>query len=485
MQTAYPNLVERFLAVKATKPKKKASSRKTQDDAVRIVKTTTTSAVPKPRKRKQDPKPVTPILINRFLQRISSRRKPAAPAKYVASPKIATSAAPMDLSMFSFSLDDSSWSKVDDDDADLSSVINGMVAQRPDVMEFGGRRLRFEAVSPLGGNVRKCKGTLNMCTQSNNQKKSENRSYTNVLKKSFSESSVSNVQNNLPNRLIPATPNESLDEFDRLVMGPSVPSTSSSNQSRLVMGTAAPPTSTSNPSQLVMGTSSAPSTSTSNHSRLVIGTPSTSTSNPSRLVLGTGSAHSTSTSNQYRLAMETSAPSTSTSNPSGLVMVTSAPSTSISNPSRFVMGSSAPSTSTSGHSSTPIGHKLKSKPCTLSPILAPQFALSPQDLLTTSTATGPSPSPIESQPESVEPQVSHFFALNLTAEMDQFERSIDYRNMPDEHPPPDNRMMRRGLCLAQRLSGGTSPQNATSQDSFGLSGGYIPISKKLRKQFSK
>lgn len=338
VQSAYPDLVERFLEGKATKLKKKPTSRKQPVDGAKNSR----SSQPKTRKQNSQPKPITPVLINRFLHRINSRRKPI-PPKCVASPKIATSSEPMDLSMFAFSLDDSTWSKIDEDSPDLSAVINGIVEQQPPVMEFCGRRLRFEIIDSMDLENEK----ENCAIETGNLDNHEIRLNANNVIYS-NQKLVNTVSNNLIMPLEQLVHNESLDQFDRLVMG-------------------------------------------------------------------TGFQ----TSNMI------------------------------------------------DHSSTPVSQKLYSNPCTLSPVISNQ----PNSVI---------PSTTPRSPENDDPNVSHFYELNMSADTDQFEKSIDYRNMPDEIPAVDRPVIKQ---IRQSVVSQVMPKNDTHEDSFNLNG-YVPIGKKLRKQLS-
>lgn len=360
VQSAYPDLVERFLEAKATKinkaSKKKPSTRKAATvEGDKKTNTAHPKSTSKSRKQAVQSKPVTPVLINRFLQRISSRRKPAV-TKYVASPKISTSSDPMDLSMFSFSADDSSWTKMDEDSANLSAVINGMVEQPPSQMEFCGRRLRFDAVDSHE-NQKENENSLTNPASTNRD--TENRSFVKVVKDSLCElisstsrnkrAADSSIKNPAAQLRQSSVQNESFDEFDLLVMG-----------------------------------------TAGSHTKII-----------------------------------------------------------------------------QDNSSTPIVRKRISSSCNLSPVIANPTSIA---------------SPMHSDsPDCNNLNVSHFFVLNLTSDTDQFERSIDYRNMPDEFPD-ENRPVKH---ILQRIAPQSAPSTpiGSIQDSFNLNG-YIPIGKKLRKQLS-
>lgn len=231
VQSAYPDLVERFLESKAKKINKKTSSRKLPHGSGK-----TTKDSKKRNQQAAQTKPITPVLINRFLQRISSGRKPVVP-KCVASPKISTSSEPMNLSMFSFSIDDSAWTKMDEDSPDLSAVINNIVERQPNSMEFCGRRLRFEAVNSLEQEKENensnAEAELNLFSdkvptyeifvhESLGKKNDSNESnkLTDTSKNRNLEANTSLNSSKVP-KTDPQILNESFDEFDRLVMGTS------------------------------------------------------------------------------------------------------------------------------------------------------------------------------------------------------------------------------------------------------------------------
>lgn len=192
VQQAYPLVVEQFFAATAAKKPKKPTCRK----AIANDPADSAPSAPKIRKKAQ---PKTPILIDRFLQRIQNRRpKSASPIKPpIASPKIETSSQPMDLSMLF--LDESDWTQTDDTaQLDLSGIIQGMVAKQPEVMEFRGRRLRYDHCD-LGGQEDK-----ENVVQSHNVISGESAAYN-------SYADVAKEKN------MPA--DESLDEIDQLIMG--------------------------------------------------------------------------------------------------------------------------------------------------------------------------------------------------------------------------------------------------------------------------
>lgn len=190
VERAYPELIEQFLA--QIQAKKKPVSRRIASVANMDV---AQASLPPRKRRARLPKPAaiqaapaldaipapssstnparansqtaarTPVLIDRFLQRMQARyvkksqrkaafaigavpKSPARPAvelrrRSFLSPRIQTSAQPMNLSQFSFVADDSmKWTE----EADLSNLIREMMHEPPTTMSFCGRRLRFEAV---------------------------------------------------------------------------------------------------------------------------------------------------------------------------------------------------------------------------------------------------------------------------------------------------------------------------------------------------
>lgn len=146
VEKAYPELVERFQESKAKGKSKKCT--KTQDDPEKPTKASRSRRKkpndevtnenadipqkknPKPRKKK-DEKLQT---IDLFLRREK-------PSNVYQSPKIKTSFKPLNLSALAM---DDSYASFNDDNMDLSGIINEMVSRPPHVTEFNGKKLRFE-----------------------------------------------------------------------------------------------------------------------------------------------------------------------------------------------------------------------------------------------------------------------------------------------------------------------------------------------------
>lgn len=170
VEKAYPDLVTQFEESKAKGKAKK--SKKTQEttkatksqkakstdvddvDAVdenvnpiNVIKTTTTTMKKTTQKatrpvgaksRKKKDENVRPIDL--FF------RKDQAKSTAYASPKIKTSTKPMNLSAFSIDFNDS-LGLLDNDDMNLSVIINEMVTRPPDVTEYKGKKLRFDEIT--------------------------------------------------------------------------------------------------------------------------------------------------------------------------------------------------------------------------------------------------------------------------------------------------------------------------------------------------
>lgn len=69
-----------------------------------------------------------------------------------ASPKIKTTAKPMNLSTFSMCLDDSYGFMEDDDDMNLSEIIDEMVSRPPNLTEYRGKKLQYDEIVTLPRN---------------------------------------------------------------------------------------------------------------------------------------------------------------------------------------------------------------------------------------------------------------------------------------------------------------------------------------------
>lgn len=152
VEKAYPELVNAFEASKVKGKSKKAKNSQESTDKVskgRKVKNTPASEdqeisekVPKrvtsratgTRCKKKNDENVRPI-------DVFFRKQPAIPATVYSSPKIKTTTKPMNLS--AFSLDDSLTSQ----DLNLSDIITEIVSRPPNITEFNGKKLRFDATN--------------------------------------------------------------------------------------------------------------------------------------------------------------------------------------------------------------------------------------------------------------------------------------------------------------------------------------------------
>lgn len=198
VEKAYPKLVEQFLASKATGKAKK--TKKTQENVIKVAKgraakiatadenvNPVTNVAKKTRAKKPPQKPSRAVgakgkakADNRPIDEFF-RKQNVQPSSY-SSPKIKTTTKPMNLSAFDLEFNDSFELMIDHQVANLSAIINEMVARPPDVTEFKGKKLQFDAITS------KQNDTLEL------------------------------IQSNDTNRLQPEIKNESLDEFDLIVM---------------------------------------------------------------------------------------------------------------------------------------------------------------------------------------------------------------------------------------------------------------------------
>lgn len=201
VEKAYPELVLKF---EESKAKGKSKKTKTSDEPAKAKKggrkakntnleTDTTEGVlekaPKKKvasragaktKKKQDEN-VRPIDL--FFQ----KQQPS--AGVYSSPKIKTTTKPMNLSTFSLNFNDSNW--LDDDDGmNLSSIINEMLARPPNVIEFNGKKLKFDEVET------KTNQSLSLSTRA----KDTEDNHSNIKADNDEQSE------------------ESMDEFDMIVM---------------------------------------------------------------------------------------------------------------------------------------------------------------------------------------------------------------------------------------------------------------------------
>lgn len=150
---AYPELVNAFEASKVKSKSKKV--KKSQESTVKMTKgrkvkimpasedQETPKKMPKrvasratgTRSKKKNDENVRPI--DAFF-----RKKAVIPVTAYSSPKIKTTTKPMNLSAFSLDFDDSLTSH----DLNLSDIITEMVSRPPNVTEFNGKKLRFDAI---------------------------------------------------------------------------------------------------------------------------------------------------------------------------------------------------------------------------------------------------------------------------------------------------------------------------------------------------
>lgn len=201
VEKAYPELVSAFEASKIKGKSKKA--KKSQEPTAKVTKgrkvnnvpaskdKETSEMVPKrvtsratgARGKKKNDENVRPI--DAFF-----RKQPAAPATAYSSPKIKTTIKPMNLSAFALDFDDSLASN----DLNLSDIITEMVSRPPNVTEFNGKKLRFDAIQQ----------TPNDHMMNDKNKPKENHH------KDIQKKDVDTVK--------PAIGEESIDEFDLIVM---------------------------------------------------------------------------------------------------------------------------------------------------------------------------------------------------------------------------------------------------------------------------
>lgn len=189
VEKAYPKIVEKFDESKS-KGKKSKKTTKTQSILKPTknckAKSANVDATKKPvqklgtksKTKNQSCENVRPISL--FF------RKEKAKWTAYTSPKIKTSTKPMNLSAFSMEFNDS-FTQIDNDDMNLSTIINEMVSRPPDVTEFRGKKLRFDEITS------KQNDSLNLSGDFGN--------------------AIENYQNNIEKVV-----DESVDDFDLIVM---------------------------------------------------------------------------------------------------------------------------------------------------------------------------------------------------------------------------------------------------------------------------
>lgn len=164
VEKAYPDLVSRF---EESKLKGKSKAKKVPKDSTKNTKKTTKAMDEKeiesessPQKSKEPEKlvkakkTVTRVGVKTKkkkedkLQPIDQffQRKGVTSKAVYESPKIRTTTKPMNLSAFSLNFDDS---LMHDDDMNLSTIINDMVARPPSITEVAGKKLRFDEMPAM------------------------------------------------------------------------------------------------------------------------------------------------------------------------------------------------------------------------------------------------------------------------------------------------------------------------------------------------
>lgn len=218
VEKAYPKLVCQFEESKAMG---KAKSKKNPKDPAKITKKSAKAVngneieagavlendqekIPKARPKKttsragvksKNKKPDNLQPIDQFFQRERIKSKDV-----YESPKIKTTTKPMNLSAFSLNFEDSLMMHEDDDDMNLSTIINEMIARPPNVTEFAGKKLRFDEVGAKNEEV----------IDSN---RIENNDYAPKIDETLHvNQEKENLADNRPNA------DDSLDEFDMIVM---------------------------------------------------------------------------------------------------------------------------------------------------------------------------------------------------------------------------------------------------------------------------
>lgn len=147
VEQAYPELVEKF---EESKAKGKSKKTKKNDDPNKVTKTRatkTTKAVDEkaPKERTKKARTVSKKKTDEKLQAIDVFFRKEQTGAY-ASPKIKTSSKPMNLSAFSLDFMES----YQDDNMNLSEIINDMVTRPPNITDFNGKRLRFDEITVKG-----------------------------------------------------------------------------------------------------------------------------------------------------------------------------------------------------------------------------------------------------------------------------------------------------------------------------------------------
>lgn len=189
VEKAYPDLVRQFEESKAKGKSKKTAktqttvkttkSRKAKDtdldaedeniDSANVIKNVNTKTAQTKksgrslatRNKKKPNENVRPIDV--FF------RKEIVKSNVYASPKIKTSAKPMNLSAFSVEINES-FTLIDNDDMNLSAIINEMVSRPPDVTEYQGKKLRFDEITSKHSESFACGGNSNLNEQNNGPK---------------------------------------------------------------------------------------------------------------------------------------------------------------------------------------------------------------------------------------------------------------------------------------------------------------------------
>lgn len=204
VEKAYPELVREFEESKAKSKSKK--TKKSQDPA----------KVTKGRKAKNvnglDQQEILDKVPKRVVPRANAkskkkndenvrsidvffRKQQTAPITVYSSPKIKTTTKPMNLSAFSLDFNDSIMS-LEEDDMNLSAIINEMVSRPPNVTEFNGKKLKFDAI------ITKANEDLQVNVNHGKEKNEETKK---LQKTNDAESEVGMTEN-------------SIDEFDLIVM---------------------------------------------------------------------------------------------------------------------------------------------------------------------------------------------------------------------------------------------------------------------------
>lgn len=191
VEKVYPDLVNRF-----EESKTKGKSKKTKtSQATKKAKTVTVNSTEDQNIIEKAPKQVKSCAGAKIKKNKDEnvrpidhffRKKTEKSSTVYSSPKIRTTTKPMNLSAFSINIDDSYM--VENDDMNLSAIIHEMLARPPNLTEFNGKKLKFDEI------------TL--------------KSKTNHLE------DIVNDEKNAKLELLQRTKaEESMDEFDLIVMG--------------------------------------------------------------------------------------------------------------------------------------------------------------------------------------------------------------------------------------------------------------------------